>query len=146
MMKKTIGWIILLGALGMAGAAHAQEIGRLFTSAQERASLERARYAGKAIAVSVSAEPVAVPVEGEQIMVVNGVVRRSGAGRETIWIDSVPHAGNEQLPGGMALGQGKGASKVALTLRSGRRVNVKAGQHVDAVSGRVREAYQPPKQ
>lgn len=136
--------------LCLTGAAQAQDLGRLFSTPAQRAQLEQARHAKKAsagapgqAAPAAAAPSEAPPVEGEQILVVNGVVRRSGSGRETTWIDSVPHAGAARLQGGAALVRGGGADKVALTLRSGQRVNVKPGQTVDAATGRVKEAYQP---
>jgi hypothetical protein len=149
MMRVCAGAALLLCALG----AQAQEIGRLFTTAAERAALERVRHARPGAPVRAeerpaAAEPVPAPLEGEQILVVNGVVRRSGSGRETTWIDSVPHSGNARLPGGAALAAGHSASRVGLTLRSGKVVSVKPGQSIDAVTGKIREPYQgapPPK-
>lgn len=146
MRRTTIVVALLCGALG---TVQAQEIGRLFTTPAERAVLERGRHAkklpaGQAPAPSAPDHAEAAVVEGEQFMVVNGMLRRSGSGRETTWIDSVPHTGNDRVQGGATLARGAGAGKVGLTLRSGQRILVKPGQQVDAVSGKVREAYQPP--
>lgn len=146
MIRTTICLTLLCGAMG---AVQAQEIGRLFTTPAERAVLERGRHAkklpaGQAPALSEPAQGETVLTEGEQFMVVNGMVRRSGSGRETTWIDSVPHTGNDRVQGGATLARSAGAGKVALTLRSGQRIIVKPGQQVDAVSGQVREPYQPP--
>ena len=152
MMRRRLLFPLLLCLLCAGRNAAAQEIGRLFTTPAERAVLERARQAGKlklpaeAVpdrAAPVPEVPVYIPVEGEQILVVNGIVRRSGAGHETTWVDSVPHTGPDRLPGGARLARGAGAGKVALTLRSGRSVTLKPGQTVDAVTGKVSEAYQP---
>lgn len=156
---------LLLCLIGAGRAAHGQELGRLFTSPEERAALERVRHAGKrapeaalnptagpvaaqAVALEGATPPAAtqrvrIPVEGQRIIVVNGTVRRSGSGRVTTWIDSVPHTGSGQLGGGAALAQDRHAGKVGLILRSGQRVTLKPGQTVDVVSGRVAEAYQP---
>lgn len=154
MTRSLICLPLLLCLLCACGAADAQEVGRLFTSPAERVVIERERHARKAPAgagqvqaapvqaESAPAEPEYIPVEGEQILVVNGIVRRSGSGRETTWVDSVPHTGNGRLQGGAALSGTRGG-KVALTLRSGKSVSVKPGQTVDSVTGRVREAWQP---
>jgi hypothetical protein len=142
MRRALIGCVMLLCAQQ---GVQAQEIGRLFTSEAERAALERGRHAkpGARIQARDTPAPVAapLPVEGEQILVVNGVVRRSGSGRETTWIDAVPHSGNARLAGGAALAPGRSASRVGLTLRSGKVISVKPGQNIDAATGKVREGY-----
>lgn len=146
-MKRTTMSLCLL--LTLTGAAQAQEIGRLFSTPAERAALERGRHArklpgGAPAAPSGAAQPDIAVVEGAQFMVINGMLRRSGSGRETTWIDSVPHTGSGPVAGGATLARSAAAGKVALTLRSGRRILVKPGQQVDAGSGNVRETYQPP--
>ena len=143
MMRTLLSCVALLWVQQTAGA---QEIGRLFTTPAERAALERARHAGPARAGREPAGPAAPApapalVEGEQILVVNGVVRRSGSGRETTWIDAVPHSGTARLAGGAALAPGRSPNRVGLTLRSGKVISVKPGQTIDAVSGKVREGY-----
>lgn len=148
-MKRTT--ICLSMLLALSGAAQAQEIGRLFSTPAERAVLDRGRHAKRlpgaaAAAASDAAAPEVAVAAGEQFMVVNGTVRRSGSGRETTWIDSVAHSSNARLPGGATLARGSGAGKVEMTLRSGQRISVKPGQRVDAVSGQVRESYQPAPQ
>ncbi len=152
MMRRHALLSMLLCLLCAGRGAAAQDIGRLFSTPAERAVLERARRtapppAGQAPAAPAAtptpAEPAYVPVEGEQILVVNGIVRRSGSGRETTWIDSVAHTGPERLAGGARLVRGSDASRVALTLRSGRSVSLKPGQTVDALTGKVSEVYQP---
>ncbi|MES2316475.1 MAG: hypothetical protein V4631_03190 [Pseudomonadota bacterium] len=159
MKRSTIFRSTLLCLLAAGSAAEAQEVGRLFTSPAERVVLERVRnsrklpagasqsqaapVAAEAAVEAAKPEPEYIPVEGEQILVVNGIVRRSGSGRETTWVDSVPHTGNGRLQGGAALTSSRDSGKVALTLRSGKSVIVKPGQTVDSVTGRVREAWQP---
>ena len=74
-------------------AAGAAELGTLFTTAEERARLDRMRRGEPAVAPSVSgAAPTSAPV-------VTGFVKRSD-GRNTVWIDGVP----------MALSRGKAAA------------------------------------
>ena len=164
---KPLGTLAMVLCLLCAARAHAQALGRLFTTPGDRAVLERTRHARVAPA-SAAPRPALAPiptqaavqgtaaqgdsalverrrqaVEGGRIIVVNGTVRRSGSGRVTSWIDSVPRTGNERLPGGAALAQDRRAGKVALTLRSGKSVTLKPGQAVDAASGQVTDAYQP---
>jgi hypothetical protein len=136
-------------------SAWAQDIGRIFSTPEQRSALERLRRGGPAsapaAALAASRAPGAAPAEaapralraGEQVLLINGVVRRSGGGRETTWIDSVPYSGKERVAGGVALTRAGSNGEVALTLRSGKQVSVRAGQRVDAVSGSVAESYQP---
>jgi hypothetical protein len=141
---------VLLLCLLYAGSAWAQDVGRLFTTPEQRSALERLRRGGPAplapADAAVAASDARAPVgrADEQVMVINGVVRRSGSGRETTWINSVPYSGTERIAGGVALARGRSNAAVALTLRSGKQVSVSAGQRVDAVSGRVKESYQAP--
>jgi hypothetical protein len=133
--------------------AYAQEFGRLFTTAGEREGLDRMRRGGPpprsaaaGPAEASAGAPLAAPrpvLEGEQLIVVNGIVTRSGSGRATTWIDAVPRDANTRLAGGIALARGRSNASIALTLPAGRTVQVKAGQSVDAVSGKVREVTVP---
>lgn len=133
-------------------ASPAQQLGRLFTSPAERVSLDSMRHGGKVIVPASAAVEAAEPMraalpaaEGDQIVIVNGIVTRSGSGRATTWINAVPHDAAARLAGGMALARGRSNAAVVLTLRSGRQVDVKAGQGVDAVSGRISEGGTPPR-
>ena len=130
--------------------AQAEPIGRLFTTPEERTMLERVRISGEAAAASepaadASASAGSAKTEAaaprQQLMVINGVVRRSGSEQETVWINAVPHRGTlRQRGAGQPYGQGAG--RVSVTLPSGKNITVKAGQSVDAASGKVRESYQ----
>lgn len=165
-MRSTYPTLLL--CLLTSSAASAQELGRLFTTPEQRVALDRARNGARPVNVAarVPGFAVAAPAgaaqagaaqegapsarrrplkEGERILVVNGVVRRSGSGRVTTWIDAVPHTTNERVGAGAQLRDQpdqRGAT-VEMTLGSGKNVRLKPGQTVDAVSGRVREAYQP---
>lgn len=150
-MRHYAHLVLLLCATGAAPLLAAQDMGRLFTTPAERATLERLRVGGKApagpagAASAAATAPEAVlpaPLEGEHVIEVNGTVRRSGSGRATTWVDSVAHNDNDQIEGGIVLARGAGTGNVVLTLASGKRVSAKAGQNVDAVSGKVLEGYQ----
>jgi hypothetical protein len=140
----------LLLCLFCAGSAWPQDVGRLFTTPEQRSALERLRRGAPAPLASADVTPSGTAPQAvraeEQVMVVNGVVRRSGSGRETTWINSVPYSGKDRIAGGVALARGRSDAAVALTLRSGKQVSVRAGQRVNAVSGRVNESYQAPPQ
>ncbi len=147
---------LLLGAFSASGPVLAQEIGRLFTTPTERAALDRWRDGGPpppfhtapVRELPVPREPApastverSVPVPA-QVIVVNGVVTRSGSGRSTTWVNSLPYHGSGRLQGNIALLHGPASSAVTVTLGSGKTVLVKPGQSVDPATGRVREAYQ----
>jgi hypothetical protein len=70
-------------AVCVAPAAHAREIGRLFFTPDQRASLERNRLAPPA---PEAAKPAPPPVLGS--VSVNGIVTRS-SGRSTTWVNGV---------------------------------------------------------
>lgn len=142
-MKRALLMVLL--AAGLPAAAGAQEVGRLFTTPAERAALERQRSGvapPSGSAAAIPAAPVRAAVEGEQIVEINGFVRRSGAGRATTWIDAAPRSADGKLAGGVRLEPDSHRGRVTLTLASGKTVLVKPGQRVDAVSGKVLEGYQ----
>lgn len=91
----------------------------------------------------VQPQPVTAALEGAQVIVVNGVVRRSGAAPLMTWVDAVPYAGPARLKGGAALRPGQVGGQVTLVLRSGKRVTLKPGQQVDPQTGQVQEAGRP---
>ena len=111
-----------------AGSAHAQPIGRLFTTPQERQQLDIAR--GLLAAPPQPAAQVAAPPPAP--LTVNGFVRRSG-GKSTVWLNQQAQDGKRVI----------GKNGVAVTLPSGRTVTVKPGQSIDMHDGRIIEA---PKQ
>ncbi|MES2324227.1 MAG: hypothetical protein V4633_18375 [Pseudomonadota bacterium] len=136
---------MLLLAAGLAAGASAQEVGRLFTTPAERAALERQRNGvlpASGASPAAPAPDVREPLAGEQIIEVNGTVRRSGKGRATTWIGSVPRSADGRLIDGVRLGPDSGRGLVTVTLRSGKVVLVKPGQRIDAVTGKVLEGYQ----
>lgn len=81
---------ILAALLAGAGAAGAQDIGRLFFTPQQREDLDRRRN-------TATPETTAAPVESE--LTVNGRVTRS-SGKATTWVNGVPqydaYAGRER--------------------------------------------------
>lgn len=128
---------------GAAGNAPAQSLGlgRLFTSPDERISIDMRRGASLggpmlpngAPAASVAAPPAppAAPVAPPEPVQLNGVVRRSG-GKSTIWINQVPQTdGTAQL---------RGDQSVTLRLSSGRQLVLKPGQSFNPADGTVQEA------
>ncbi|MBA5637748.1 hypothetical protein H3H37_11855 [Duganella sp. LX20W] len=126
-----------------AGNAPAQSLGlgRLFTSPDERISIDMRRSAslpaptlpngapapGTAAAPAVADAPL-TPPEPVQL---NGVVRRSN-GKSTVWINQVPVGENGA--------QLRPDQSVKLRLSSGRALVLKPGQSFNPADGTVQEA------
>lgn len=140
--------ILLLATAVHSPAAMAQQIGRLFMTPEARINLEKIRQGGvpapskKEKIQQEVAVPEYVNVEGDDIIMLDGFVRRSGAVDGTTWINSIPQYGSERPQGIAVMPARQGSDAVALKLTSGKRVRLKAGQNVDAVSGRVLEGFQ----
>jgi len=104
----------------------AQELGRLFFTAQQREALDARRRA------RVPDKPAATPLVISPTTRLDGYVRRSD-GRSTVWVngdtadDSAPQADG----------------RVPLPVDSGARVRLKPGQVLDRNSGEVSDVLGP---
>ena len=124
--------VLMLGAGTVAGA----DLGRMFFTPAQRATLDNARKQNIRIELGSDNEQ-AVPVP--QNVSVNGVVRRSD-GKSTVWLNN--RAVTEPHAGGINVSPGKNDSRVRLTVpESGRSVDLKVGQTVEIVSGTIEEGY-----
>ena len=114
----------LLLLMFLASSAHAQtaQIGRLFTTPEERRQLDVAR----GTIAAPPAPPAAPAPPPPQPVTVNGVVRRSG-GAATVWLNQEAQSANVN------------GSRVTVTLPSGNKVRIKPGQTVDMNTGAVTE-------
>jgi hypothetical protein len=131
--------LALLCVLEIANAASAAELGRMFFTPAQRATLDNARKQNIRAEIGNENEqqPAAAPVP--QNVSVNGVIRRSD-GKNTIWLNN--RAVNEQQPGSLNAAIGKGDNRVHLKVpESGRNLDLKVGQTVEIVSGTVEESY-----
>lgn len=163
---------VLAGLLLATAGASAQQLGRLFTTPAERASIDDQRRRAPLVPASTPASApasAAVPVPAPATAVVPGPAVATGApdglapipaairGARVIVVNGqVTRSGAgpvmtwvDAVPyGGPASLQGGAvlgtgrAGQVTVVLRSGKRVTLKPGQEVDTVSGQVREAYQ----
>jgi len=110
--------VLLLGLVNSAAAT--DNLGRLFFTPQQRQDLDRRRQANiQESAVTVNSSLTA-----------NGQVSRSG-GKNTVWINGVPQENTRRPldPARVALPTGEGEPPV----------NVKIGQTLDKVRGRVKD-------
>ncbi len=131
-------------------AVTAQDLGRLFTSPEERAALDASRNRPPPPAVPVAPEPTPVDVEEPQPPVpsvtVQGIVRRS-RGPNTVWVNGqnstqgiTPEQGiradAQHLIGDKVPIRIPGIS-VGLGLKSGQTYDTGTGQIVDIYQGEV---------
>ncbi|MGH8750115.1 MAG: hypothetical protein ACREUV_00245 [Burkholderiales bacterium] len=127
---------ILLLLLPLASMA-AEPVGRLFFTPAQRATLDNARRQN--IKINVETETPAF-----EIISVNGVVKRSD-GESIVWINNKPMS-DKQAVSGIKITPHRGDdARVNLQLQqSGREVDLRVGQNLDAVSGQILESYQQP--
>lgn len=124
--------VLMLGAGTTAGA----ELGRLFFTPAQRATLDtmREKNIGKE---AVSEKEPAPPLP--QNVTLDGVVRRSD-GKNTVWLNS--RAVTAPKAGGIDVSTGKSDNRVKLTVpESGRSLDLKVGQTAEIVSGTIAESY-----
>lgn len=110
--------------------AQPPQLGRLFSSPEERAQLDASR-SGTPPAGAAQAPPAPPPPPPPgPPMELNGLVQRS-SGRSTVWLNQAP----QQEPHN----QVSGASQLTLRLSNGQVVVLKPGQQYDPASGSVME-------
>src|SRR5262245_4719478 len=126
-----------LAVMLCASAAASADLGRLFFTPAQRATLDSARKQKVRIEVSSDKEPAAEPVP--QNVSVNGIVRRSD-GKSTVWLNN--RAITEKNAEGLNVSINRNDSRVKLSVpERGRSVDLKVGQTVDIVSGTIEEGY-----
>ncbi len=126
-------------------AGSAQELGRLFSTADERASLNEIRRDRHMAIPEPAPQPVAAvePPKVEQLSI-DGLVIRSG-GANSAWINGRPVSGGWITREGVRVDttSGQGGGTVKFTLPSGvDTVELKPGQKIDVTTGVVVEVYE----
>lgn len=122
-MNKLFALIATILLAASSGVSHAQQLGRLFFTDDQRASLDARRRA------RVPDKPSAAPVVASPTTRLDGFVRRS-QGPSTVWVNG------EQLPENVRPGERSVAVPVG---EGGARVELKPGQVLDRSSGEVRD-------
>ncbi|MGH8602096.1 MAG: hypothetical protein ACREXR_04765 [Gammaproteobacteria bacterium] len=130
------------------------ELGRLFTTPQERAALDKLRREGpKPVAApedimpSVTPEPIS-EAQPPQPITVNGFVKRSD-GANTVWINGVNSLEGEFDSQGFQVDTHHIRSdRVTVTVsdRPGQQVEIRPGQTFDPAMGRMVDVYQVPQE
>jgi len=125
--------------------AFAQEapLGRLFLTPEQRAALDNARrnkIRAEAVAGAVVKKPK--PPAARSVLI-NGIVKRSD-GETIVWVNGKPIEG--ETPDGMQFQSRSDGAVVVREPDKGRRVEIKVGQQVDMVTGRIKEPFERPPQ
>lgn len=142
MITMAVVWAVPIGL-------HGVELGRLFTTPQERAALDKLRRDGPKL---VAPEEVAPPVTPEPTpeatpprpITVNGLVRRSD-GANTVWINGVNSLEGEFDSQGFQVDPRRiRGDRVTVTVSGQpvRSIQMKPGQTFDPTAGRMVDVYQ----
>ena len=125
--------LMLCCAVAAIAQAQPPQLGRLFSSPEERAQLDASRSGTPPAGAAQAAPAPPPPPSPGPPMELNGVVQRS-SGRSTVWLNQAP----QQEPHNQVSGPGQ----LTLRLSNGQVVVLKPGQQYDPASGSVMEA--PP--
>ncbi|SDL63583.1 hypothetical protein SAMN05216517_101655 [Janthinobacterium sp. OK676] len=135
-MKRAVLLCALLAGAVPSIQAQGPQLGRLFSTPEQRSALDAQRYGKPAADPALAAPPAPPPPPPPGPPVeLNGVMRRS-SGRSTVWLNQAPQ--NEPHN---SLARGKD-NTLSLTLSNGQVVLLKPGQRYDPASGTVTEAQE----
>jgi hypothetical protein len=137
--------LLLCALIVLTSPAFAQDasLGRLFLTPEQRAALDNARR-NKIRAETVAGAVVKRPKPpAARSVLINGVVKRSD-GETIVWVNGKPVEG--ETPDGMQFQVGPQGENSVLVREpdNGRRVEIKVGQQVDLVTGRVKDTFERP--
>ena len=122
-MNRRLALLVVILLAAPSGVSHAQQLGRLFFTDDQRAALDARRRA------RVPDKPSATPVVVSPTTRLDGFVKRS-EGPSTVWVNGEPLQENVR-PGERSVSVPVGDS--------GARVELKPGQVLDRGTGEVRD-------
>ena len=135
-MKRAV---VCFACLTMAASGSAAEIGRLFFTPSERAQLDIARTQKKTAAPAAAPAAVEEETSLPQLVTYGGLVRRSD-GKSMLWLNDRLLEEKEALTGPALQGRVRPDGAVSLrTSQSASSVEIKVGQSVELLSGKVAE-------
>ncbi|HSH08152.1 MAG TPA: hypothetical protein VLA41_10860 [Burkholderiales bacterium] len=130
-MTRALGLSVLLFLSALPPTLHAQSLGRLFLTSEQRAALDLRR------ASRVPDKPAAVVVESPTARIDGHVVRSDG--RSTVWVNGQPVREGGQSEGLRVAPASSTADSVSLAIGEGtRRVELKVGESMNRDTGEVR--------
>jgi hypothetical protein len=143
MMKRKLlpGLLALVAAAIPAPTLAAQqELGRLFFTPAQRASLDVARsQRARAALATDNTEQEAAPVS--QTITYGGLIRRND-GRTTVWLNNQAVRDTDPAGAGAVVSRVRPDGRITLQApQSSRSVDLKPGQSVELLSGTIEEGY-----
>lgn len=128
--------------------AQAQQLGRLFFTVSERASLDHLRKTGVKLADEKNEKQSPVPTiqleeQTERRLTVNGFVRRAN-GKSTTWLNHVELLENQAGQEIRVKQTAARPSVISVYFKDGKKMELKVGQSVDRANGRVHDVLNPP--
>jgi hypothetical protein len=138
-MNRIQRLVIFTGLLAFTGAGAGAEMGRIFFTPAQRATLDNARKQNIRVEMGTDSEQPTTQAPVPHNISVNGLIRRSD-GKNTIWLNN--RVIDEHQPGTISAAIGKTDNRVLLNVpESGRKLDLKVGQSVEIVSGTIEESY-----
>lgn len=129
--------LVLLMGLALAGAAAAQELGRLFFTPEQRDALDARRRS------RVPEKPAPAPLVIAPTTRLDGYVRRSD-GRSTVWVNGdTADDSRPQTDGSVAVSVGDGGPRVRL--KPGEVLDRSSGEVTDVLGERGEIRVRPPR-
>jgi len=154
-VKKFCGLFVLVAALCVMSQAKAEDMGRIFLSAEERAALERARHRVERPPQVVETpkrsslfneEPEFIELPDEDpapALTVNGMVKRSD-GTSTVWINGVDnYQGDLSQFDIQSSDINVKHGRIEIRQADGGKVKLKPGQTYNPASQEIVDAYYP---
>ena len=119
-------------------AAAAADLGRMFFTPEQRATLDKSRKQNSRTEADREFKPPPAPPLPQSVSV-TGMIRRSD-GKNTIWLNN--RVVDERAAGGIVAGMGKRDNQVRLRVpETGKSVDLKVGQTLEVISGTIEETY-----
>jgi hypothetical protein len=134
---------LVLSLTLLAAPASAAEIGRLFFTPEQRASLDvaRTKRARTAVATEPTDEaPAPAAAPAPEVVTYRGMVRSSD-GKTTVWINNRALSGKGAVGGAVVSGIRPDGTVTVQAPQTGRNVSLKIGQKAELLSGSVEEGY-----
>ena len=119
-------------------------LGRLFSTPAERARLDRLRQQNKLNEINTehTASTIAAPEESvRESLTIDGFVRRS-SGKNTTWINQIPQTEQRSTQSIKVKQRLAHEPSVTVSLPTGQRLILKAGQTFDRNTEKIREVYE----
>jgi len=147
-VSRRISMIILLA--GFATTAAGAELGRMFFTPAQRATLDAARKQNVRVEIGNEdndrAPTPASTAPTPQTVRLNGLIQRSD-GKNTVWLNNKPVTG--PASGSLNISTSRNDTRVKLQAPDGgRSMDLKVGQSAEILSGTIEESYRrrvPPK-